>query len=212
MFTLPETERDALLRNAFATAETPEAKQHFAFVLGILSDNTGVDLLAEEVETTPWDPGWDYTGMGQFGASMSPLDSRIIALGRCGASPHAELLARKAEKLPEHAEFSHYRALAEAFEALGQPSAVPALSSLLNRSGISGHHLHATRGRLNTITSDGNETSFRNRSLIELHLATALYSLDSDHPLGREILQAYSRDVRSIFASHAVNMLKTKTP
>ena len=37
------------------------------------------------VEAAPLlDKGWSYVGMGQFGASMSSLDSLIYAFGRIG--------------------------------------------------------------------------------------------------------------------------------
>jgi hypothetical protein len=112
------------------------------------------------------------------------------------------------QRLPEDAEFSHYRVLAEAFETLGDASGITALSSLLERPGVSGHHLHNTQDRRNTITTDWTETSFRNASLIELHLAAALYALDSGNALAGKILRAYAADVRHVFASYAENLLK----
>ncbi len=40
------------------------------------------ETLLKAVRSSEWDRGWDYTGMGQYGASVSRVDSLIIALGR----------------------------------------------------------------------------------------------------------------------------------
>ncbi|MBD3266444.1 hypothetical protein GF373_07215, partial [bacterium] len=67
---------------------TPEqieqGKDIYAHILGMMGDPTGKDTLIETVGTTPWDDGWSFTGMGQFGGSLSPLDSKIIALAKTG--------------------------------------------------------------------------------------------------------------------------------
>ena len=203
VFTLPEFERNERLRRAHGEADTVSARRFYAFVLGILGDAAGVEDLMEEVGGTDWDEGWDYTGMGQFGASMSPLDARIIALGRCGDSRAVTVLRGKAETLPDPIQFSHVRALAEAFATLDDPSAAPGLDALLGRPGVAGHAIATQAERDATATGDANETSFRNRSLIELHLATALARLDPTNVRAREVLAAYARDLRGLFARHA---------
>lgn len=207
VFTLPEAERNAMLRQAFHESETYTAKRHFAFVLGILGDDTGREVLERQVAETPWDEGWNFTGMGQFGASMSPLDSLVIALGRCGGPETPPTLRAKAKQLPEEAEFSHYRALAEAFETIGDPGANPVLEALLKSPGIAGHAVTSAKARLATASDDSEETRFRNASLIELHLATALYRLDPDNSQATDILNTYCRDLRGLFAAHARNLL-----
>ena len=207
VFTLPDAERNRRLREAFAKADGPDARDFFAFVLGILGDATGADVLVDLVAGTPWDEGWNYTGMGQFGASMSALDARIIALGRCRRKRDAGLLAAKAKMLPEDAAFSHYRALAEALETIGEASAADALAALLARPGVSGHAVTDRSMRLRTVTEDSNETSFRNASLIELHLAAALYRLDPETAPGRSVLETYARDVRGLYARFAKSVL-----
>ncbi|UCG56148.1 MAG: FAD-dependent oxidoreductase, partial [Phycisphaerales bacterium] len=62
--------------------EVAQARLTYAHILGIMGDASGVSTLVETVESMDWDKGWKFTGMGQFGASMSPLDSFIVALGR----------------------------------------------------------------------------------------------------------------------------------
>lgn len=211
VFTLPEAERNLRLIKAYSDSSTPGARRFFAFVLGILGLEQGRADLLEEVKETPWDEGWDYTGMGQFGSSMSPLDSRIIALGRCRSPEAIPPLVVKANELPADADFSHYRALAEALQTIGDASAVPALENLLQRPGISGHTITSTRERLAKTTNNSTETQVRNASLIELHLATALHGLNPQHPLSTRILTDYSRDLRGIFASHARRILTEST-
>ncbi|MEX2607792.1 MAG: FAD-dependent oxidoreductase [Kiritimatiellia bacterium] len=207
VFTLPDVERNQRLIQAYSESATPEARRFFAFVLGILGLDQGLSDLVKDVDETDWDKGWDYTGMGQFGASMSPLDARIIALGRCRNPKATALLAEKVTKLPPDTAFSHYRAIAEAFQTIGDPAAVPALENLLRRPGLSGHAITSTRERLAKTTENSTETKVRNASLIELHLATALHRLDPQNSLATDILTAYTHDLRGLFAAHARRIL-----
>jgi len=205
VFTLDPSTRVAWLQEAMENAEGLEAKRFYAFVLGILEDDCGVQFLMDEVTEREWDPGWDYTGMGQFGASMSELDTRIIALARCRHADAAELLADKLPSLPEEAAFSHMRALAEAFETLG--SGAEHLESLLTRPGIRGHAVRNQRERNAVGEGSVVETQHRNRALIELHLATSLYQLKPDSELAREVLESYCKDLRGLFSRHASQLI-----
>jgi hypothetical protein len=151
--------------------------------------------------------------MGQFGASMSPLDARIIALGRCRDAGTLPVLLAKAQSLPADAAFSHYRALAEALATLGDPGGAPALAALLSRPGIRGHAVTDLKARLATATEDSTETTFRNRALIEISLAAALFSLDPASTLATAVLQDYAREVRVLFSQHARQAIsKRKIP
>ena len=71
-----------LLREAYSEVVGSKAKLTYAHLLGVLGDPTGTETLLDAVASAEWDKGWNYTGMGQFGMSLSPLDSLIIALGR----------------------------------------------------------------------------------------------------------------------------------
>jgi len=207
IFTLPAGARVERLRRAYAEAADLKTKRHFAFVLGVLGDASGVKELADEVAESVWDEGWDYRGMGQFGASMSPLDARIIALGRCRLPHVLPVLVEKADTLPAEAAFSHYRALSEAFATLGDAGAVSALEAMLSRPGIQGHALTNLQARMTTATDNWTETTFRNRALIEISLAAALISVDAGSALARDILMNYARDVRGLFSRHAQGLL-----
>jgi hypothetical protein len=210
VFTLPPPQRLSKLVAAYEQAENERAQQHFAFVLGILGERHGFDHLLQAVSQRDWDQGWNYTGMGQFGESMSALDARIIALGRCKKSEALPVLQQKAESLQADAAFSHFRVLAEAFETIGDPSAAPILTNLLNLPGLTGHYISNRAARLATATGNSEETAFRNRALIELHLASALYRLDPKQAIATEILTAYCHDLRGLFAAHAKRLLKQR--
>ncbi|MEZ0217570.1 MAG: FAD-dependent oxidoreductase [Rariglobus sp.] len=212
IFTTDEVTRIAWLRTAYVGAGESRARRFYAFVLGMLGDATGAEELAAEVAGTAWDTGWNYRGMHQFGASMSPLDARIIALGRCRRADLLPVLIAKAAELPADTAFSHYRALAEAFETIGDAAAAPVLEKLLNRPGLTGHQRTDVTARVATASADSNENSFRNASLIELHLARALHRVDPAHPRGREILESYRHDQRALFARHAEKLLSADTP
>jgi len=203
VLTLPEEEYMQKFIEAYKSAEDDAAQAHFAFVLGIFGNASGFPVLKKEVDTCKWDQGWNYTGMGQFGESMSRLDARIIALGRCKKPEAIPVLKSKAAGLPKDAAFSHYRVLAEALETIGDMEAVPILERLLAKPGITGHHLHSTADRLTTATGNATETSFRNAALIELHLATSLHQLDSENEIANRILGNYAKDIRGLFAAHA---------
>jgi len=207
VFTLQPDRCRERLRGALAAASTLQAQRHYAFALGVLGDPTGAEILAEEVAQTPWDTGWNYRGMGQFGASLSPLDARIIALGRCRTATALPVLLEKAESLPADAAFSHYRALAEALATTGDARAAPALAALLARPGIRGHAITSLAARLATATDSWTETTFRNRALIEISLASALHALDPGSTLATAILEEYARDVRGLFSKHARALL-----
>ncbi|MDA3872555.1 MAG: FAD-dependent oxidoreductase, partial [Kiritimatiellae bacterium] len=212
VFTLPDAERNERLMQAYTESSDPMARRFYAFVLGILGLDSGLSDLMRDVRESDWDTGWDYTGMGQFGASMSPLDARIIALGRCRNSQAVSLLADKAALLPSDAAFSHYRAIGEALDLIGDQEAAPALEKLLQRPGIIGHSIANTRERLAKTTDNTTETRIRNASLIELHLATALHRLDPRNALSTQILTAYSHDLRGLFANHAKREVAASHP
>ena len=205
VFSLPEAERNEVLREAYHQAAEESDRRFFAFVLGVLGEDAGVDTLLEEVAEREWDEGWDYTGMGQFGASMSELDARIIALGRCGDARAVEVLRDKVKGLPAETSFSHLRALAEALETLEEGADL--LEELLQRPGIRGHAVRNQAERNAVGEGSGVETHHRNVALIELHLATSLFRISSHSALARETLSEYASDLRGLFSRHARNEL-----
>ena len=212
-----------LLREAYGKADSDGTKLVYAHVLAFLGDATGAGDLAAKVRGSAWDKGWNYRGMGQFGRSVSWLDSFIIALGRTKAPAAFEAVAARAKELGPDCEYSHFRAVALAFESLGDRRAAPVLKELLSKPGVGGHSFLFERDGAPAIkdydkynfsgkdgkATGGNAVPDRERSycLRELCLARALYRLGDAEGLGEKTLRAYASDPRRAYANHARQVL-----
>ncbi|NLH17216.1 MAG: FAD-dependent oxidoreductase [Phycisphaerae bacterium] len=199
-----------LLRDAYEKTDNPKAKWVYAQILGMFGDATGSPTLIAEIAARPWDKGWHYTGMGQFGMSLSELDSLIIALGRTRDPKAVSILLDKARMLNADSEFSHFRAIAIALETLADPKAAPMLAELLRKPGMTGHAWTDLAAVRKTIAPSSTDTTARNRSLSELLLARALFRCGDAEGLGKEILRRYAQDSRGIYARHARSVLEEK--
>ena len=199
-----------LLRDAYKNTQAEKDKLAYAHILGMLGDSIGAGTLAEAVRSRDWDKGWNYTGMGQFGMSMSELDSLIVALGRTRDGRALDVILEKVEQLDVESEFSHCRAVAMALESLAEPAAAKPLAVLLVKPGIRGHAFtdidRAGRG----IPASATDTITRNNSLRELVLARALYRCGDYEGLGEKILKEYAGDLRAHYARHAGAVLQRK--
>ena len=129
-----------LLREAYERADSDQDNLTYAHILGILGDPSGAGTLAKAVAAREWDKGWKYTGMGQYGPSMSPLDSLIIALGRTrrerrpGADPgQGQPVGARARVVPSPGRRSG-PGDARATRAAAKP-----LADLLGKPGMTGH-------------------------------------------------------------------------
>jgi hypothetical protein len=196
-----------LLRRAYAEASEKD-KLIYAHVLGMMGDPTGADTLAAAVKSKDWDEGWRYTGMGQFGPSMSPLDSLIIALGRTKSAVAVKPIVEKVGQLGPNNEFSHFRAIAIALETLADKSAAQPLAQLLQKPGLGGHAVTTIEKALEVNPRSATDTSVRNQALAELYLARALYRCGDYEGLGQKTLQEYSQDLHGHYARHAKAVLK----
>jgi len=192
-----------LLRSAYAKAADDKAKLIYAQVLGMMGDATGAETLAEAVSSSKWDKGWNYTGMGQYGRSLSYLDGLIIALARTRHERALEVILEKVKQLDERAEFSHCRAVAVALETLGDPAAAKPLADLLGKSGMTGHACTDIEEFAKKLPVSSTDTTTRNLSLREIVLARALYKCGDYRGLGRKILTAYAKDYRGHYCRHA---------
>ena len=183
-----------LLKEAYGTAANSEEQLIYAQVLGVLGDSTGLDAIIEHVSSLPkWDRGWNFTGMGQFGSSMSKLDSYIYALAYSGDKRILPVLIDKARMLDASHEFSHHRAIARAFEMIADTSAAPVLAQILRKPKM--------------ISTDPNGLD-RGLALREITLARALFRCGDHEGLGREILEKYRGDLRGHLARHAHAILE----
>jgi hypothetical protein len=212
-----------LLREAYGKADSDGKKLVYAHVLAFLGDGTGAGDLAAKVKGATWDKGWNYRGMGQFGRSVSWLDSCIIALGRTKSAEAFDAVAERAKELGPDSEYSHFRAVAMAFESVGDRRAAPILKELLEKQGVCGHAFLFERDgapaikdydKYNFSGSDGKATGGnavpdreRSACLRELVLARALYRLGDADGLGENTLRAYTKDPRRAYANHARQVL-----
>jgi len=193
-----------LLRKAYTQAATPADRLTYANILGMMGDATGIETLIEAVATTEWDKGWNFRGMGQFGGSLSRLDSLIISLGRTGDKRAVGAILEKVRQLDASKEFSHHRAVALALEALRDPAAAGALAELLAKPDMTGYTITDVKSAKTA------RTEHRSQPLRELILARALYVCGDRNDVARKILEQYRRDLRGLFARHAHAVLNRK--
>ncbi|MFH1719156.1 MAG: FAD-dependent oxidoreductase [Planctomycetota bacterium] len=197
-----------LLRKAYGRAQTDKSKLAYAHVLGMLGDPVGAGTLAEAVRSGHWDKGWNYTGMGQYGMSLSELDSLIVALGRTRSKQALEPILEKVAPLDAASEFSHCRAVAMALESLGDTAAAKPLAELLKKPGMTGYAFTDIETAQSRTPPSDVDTETRNRSLRELILARALFRCGDYRGLGEKILKDYERDLSAHYARHAHAVLR----
>ncbi|GHB91360.1 FAD-dependent oxidoreductase [Cerasicoccus arenae] len=203
-----------LLRKAYtALGGSRDAQSlRYAQLLGLMGDDCAQDELMETIEARPWDAGWNYKGMGQFGMSMSELDSLIVALGTCGDGRAWDCLFAKMDTLTAESEFSHFRVVGMASEALYARSANPAaaarLTRLLELPGMCGYARTGLESVRVTANNDMIETEARNLALREIHVARGLFHCGDPDGRGAAILKEYAQDLRGHFARHASAVLR----
>lgn len=204
-----------LMTAALEQSKNPEDQLTYARILGMLGSAAGWKVLQKAIEDNKnWDEGWNYTGMGQFGKSISYLDGLIIALGRSKRVEAIPTLEKISKKLGSTSEFSHFRALAMALETIDDEKGALILYDLLQLPGVTGHSMPDIQTAKSLTPASGTDTSTRNNSLRELILARALYRCGDVNGLGKKILTAYSKDLRGHYYRHASGVLKmyTKVP
>jgi flavin-dependent dehydrogenase len=201
VFAFPE-QALPLLRNAYNNAKEESAKLKYAHVLGIFGDGTGTKTITEAVAETAWDNGWSMTGMGQYGASVSPLDSLIIALGKTRGAGALTPILKKASELTPESDFSHFRAIALACESIADKQAAPTLANILSTPKISGHVCKDIESA-KSAARNPNPNIDREIALRELLIARALYRCGDKNELGKKTLEDYQQDLRGHIARHA---------
>ena len=114
-----------------------------------------------------------------------------------------DVLIEKAQQLTPSSDFSHFRALAIAFESIRDPRAAKPLARLLRMPGFGGHAFREIQDVIQRTPGGLGDDSTRNVSLRELILARALYRCGDHEGLGMNTLEAYSDDYRGHYATHA---------
>lgn len=195
-----------LLRDAYRKAEVEDAKLVYARALGMLGDPAGAETLLRAAANGAWDSGWAFTGSGQYGGSLSPYDSLLIALARTRDPRALTVIMDKAKLLGAEMAFSHHRATAIALETLARPEAAPCLAALLAKPGMSGYACtDIAKAKENAELPDANLD--RDRSIRELLLARALFRCGDLDGIALRILNDYKNDLRGHWARHAQAIL-----
>jgi hypothetical protein len=200
------------VRSAFHKTENEDHRLTYARILGMMGVEDGWEVLIKAIDgIEDWDEGWNFTGMGQFGRSISYLDSLIIAVGRTKKSEALPTIFRLMEKLTPESHFSHYRATAIALENINDPDAAEPLYRLLEMPGVRGHAMPDIQTAKMLEPKFKNDVSTRNNSLRELILARALYKCGDFKEEGQQILSEYSKDLRGHYYRHAIGILESNT-
>ena len=194
------------LRVAYAAAPSSgAAKLVYAHVLALMGADDGADVLTARFASSAWDEGWNFRGMDQFNRSVSWMDSYAIALGNCRAVQAVPALMGKARQLDAASDYSHFRAVSRALEAIGDSRGAAVLVELLRCPGVGGRW--QTIGVAPpAVPGYANKAGDWERTLAlrELCVARALFRLgDSADALGRRTLERYASDPRRIYATHA---------
>ena len=186
-----------------------EDKLVYARILGMLDIDAGWEVLQKAViGFDAWDVGWNFRGMGQFGMSMSYLDSLVIALGKTRRQEVLPAIIRLARMLTPESEFSHFRAIAVAFETLANEQAAEVLFELLQMKGVTGHSMKTIEEAIQKTPAGREDTSTRNNALREIILGRSLFRCGDYNGKGNQILNDYSKDLRGHFYRHATGVIK----
>jgi hypothetical protein len=199
-----------LLRIALAD---PDRRERAAVILGLQGDTSAVPVLRTLLADAAWDAGWRFTGMHQFGASLSPVDVRLVALAHCGTAEDLAVVAALAARLDDDPAFSHVRALAWSATELARrfPAIAAQAAAILGiihaRPGLAGHAITSLAQSMTIADADPINTREREVALRELHLAAALVRCGDVDDRGHAALRAYAADLRGHFARHASAVL-----
>jgi flavin-dependent dehydrogenase len=185
-------------------------KLNYASILCMLGDDKYMSVLIDYIKSqTAWDKGWHYTGMGQFGMCLSRMDTIITALGNTKNAAALPVILDKARLLEPENEFSHYRAIAMATEAIGSRESLAVLEELLTAPGVRGHDLDSYITARRETVPDENDVTTRNMALKELHLARALYLCGDSDQLGASILRRYASGLQGHYARYAEEIINS---
>ena len=136
------------------------------------------------------------------------MDGSVLAMGATRSPRVRPLLDRLAGELDASSGYSHFRAIAFAYEHLGDSAGARPLARLLSLPGVGGHALPPRAVPPIPGFSNMAADAERSSALREICLARALYRLGDENGLARRTLEAYSVDPRGAFAAHARKVLE----
>ena len=185
-----------------------DEKVVYASILCILGDATYSSVMKEKIsQYKEWDKGWHYTGMHQFGMSLSQLDAYIISLGNAKDMSSLNVILEKAKMLYPEDYFSHFRAISMATEAINSRDAIPILAEMITKPGVRNHSVNNYIEARNQTVPNDIDVTFRNKALKELHLAKALYQCGDKDGHGKEVLMRYASSLQGHYARYASEIL-----
>ncbi|WP_168442139.1 FAD-dependent oxidoreductase [Pontiella desulfatans] len=201
-----------LLKQAYAKASNPDIKLNFARVLAILDDATGKDTLIAAVRNAPdWGNGWDYSNQRKYANTFGEVDRMVIATGFLQTPDVVEPLLGKLDQLTMESPLSHYKAICLALRMNKNASMAKPVADFLNNKGLTGHAqvLDYYDGKntpaRNPLSPKGGKEL--NRKFKEVLVAALLYECGDYQDVGRNILEAYTKDVNGHFAEYAHHVL-----
>ena len=173
-----------------------------ALRLAHLGSGCGSDLLKDIIQNTPWDDGWDYRGMGQFGKSVSRQDSALLALSRLpeNSSDIIFLLPKLKITRPETS-FSHIRAVCVYLMSHPSQLAADELRRILGK--FECHAVNNFRQLMDMPYQGVEDVVERNFQLRELYLAGALNFCAPGDELAEKFLSAYRNGLHKFYAHYA---------
>ena len=201
-----------LIEQALANSENDEQRRRYAHILCMLGFDDHAQVLIDYLHNNEWDDGWNYRGMGQYGFSLSPMDTYMVALSLCSDASSAAVVLAKAKQLEMPCDFSHARGFALAAanfkqRGIATDGFAEVFEQMLGQTGMSGFAHADLKAVLAAMTNDRCETTVRNNSLREIVLARALFLLDDSNNTAQGILESYASDMRGHFARHAQALL-----
>lgn len=181
-------------------------------VRALLGDHTAAMPMVEKLRNSKWDEGWNYKGMSQYLRSVGMIDRYVIALGRTRSRAALPVLNRLASELTGASAYSHFRALALAYESIGDRQSAMILDRVLALPNVAGHAFKPDAVPLISGYDEIATDKERSDSLRELCVARVLFRLGDPSGAARRTLEAYSQDPRRAFAHHARLVLAVSEP
>ena len=206
-----------LLKGAYRNAEKLDARVNFARILAVLGDAAGTETLLEAVDDAEgWGEGWDFSSQREHANSFGEVDRIVIALGFLRRPEVLPPLIRKLESLEADSPLSHFKAACLALRLNKHALLTEPLAHLLNNKGVKGRAQPLTyyaasggaRGQLPEryrVSAQGGDSL--NAKFKEVLVAALLFECGDHNGLGREILEAYTKDVNGHFAAYAHHVM-----
>ena len=193
------------LQSAFRAEKNPLRRLCFAQVLGMLGDDAGAGILAENLMRADDEFIFPVPEEARrFGKRLTNRESQIVALGRTRSACAIPVLGRELCKISQESTETAVRAVSLACEAMRAPELSPLIARALKLPGIGGQ-ARRDAGELSPMGGFARSIGRAERSacLKELNLARALLACGDCEELARKTLEAYAADPRGVYAKNA---------